>query len=153
MKIRFFKWCHVLLTALLAVLGYSCKNDDYPVEYGAPSADYHLSGVVTDEAGNPVGGILVSVEETDYYNDYRDYLASKKSMLGTGEYWMSYTSYGNPDLTKIIVQDVDGEANGGEFANDTIDIDYDNAVKIKDGDGHWYYGAWKITQNIKLKKK
>ena len=51
------------------------------------------------------------------------------------------------------ILDVDGEANGGEFASDTLDIDYESAEQIKKGDGNWYEGTFRITQNIQLKKK
>ena len=40
-------------------------------------------------------------------------------------------------------------ASGG----DTIDVAFGRAVKTKDGDGKWYYGAFEITQNATLKKK
>ena len=53
----------------------------------------------------------------------------------------------------IIAEDIDGEANDGEFMSDTLDIDYNKAVKSKDGDGRWYYGVYEIIQNVKLKKK
>ena len=53
----------------------------------------------------------------------------------------------------IIAEDIDGEANDGEFMSDTLDIDYNKAVKTKDGDGRWYYGVYEIIQNVKLKKK
>jgi hypothetical protein len=54
---------------------------------------------------------------------------------------------------KVIVEDIDGEANGGEFLSDTLDVDYNKAVKTKDGDGKWYLGIYEITQDVKLKKK
>ena len=54
---------------------------------------------------------------------------------------------------KIIVGDTDGEANGGEFLSDTLDIDFDKAVKVKEGSGHWYQGEFEVSQDVKLKKK
>ena len=55
--------------------------------------------------------------------------------------------------SKLIVEDVDGEANGGKFLSDTIDIDFkNNAVQIKNGDSGWYEGTYEISQDIRLKK-
>ncbi|MBO4840038.1 MAG: radical SAM-associated putative lipoprotein [Bacteroidaceae bacterium] len=151
MKHKIFRMYGAVLSVLLTVLGFSsCSKDEYPCEYGSPNADYFIEGTVTDEEGNLINGILVSAESYTDYSDGRYWYnqASKKTVYG--EYYLSYKEYGN---TKLIVQDVDGEANGGEFASDTIDIDRDSAVRLKEGDNNWYSGAYKITQNIQLKKK
>jgi putative lipoprotein (rSAM/lipoprotein system) len=52
----------------------------------------------------------------------------------------------------LIVEDVDGDTNGA-YQNDTIDINYNNAQKVKDGEGTWNNGTFTIKQDIKLKKK
>ena len=49
-----------LLSSALVALGFTaCDNettdDVYPLEYGSPSVDYRVKGIVTDEAGNPSG--------------------------------------------------------------------------------------------------
>ena len=55
-------------------------------------------------------------------------------------------------MLRLIVEDVDGEANGGKFLSDTIDIDFkNNAIQIKNGDNSWYQGTYEITQDIRLK--
>ena len=54
---------------------------------------------------------------------------------------------------KVIVEDIDGKDNGGEFLSDTLDIDYNKAIQTKKGDDHWYTGVYEISQDIKLKKK
>ena len=70
---------------------------------------------------------------------------------GSGAYLLKYVGMQNRGL-KIIVEDIDGEANGGEFLSDTLDIDYNKAVQTKEGKG-WYQGAYEIKQDVKLKKK
>ena len=153
MKTKIYRLYGAVLSVLLSVLGFSsCSKDDYPCEYGSPNADYVIGGIVTDEEGNEINGILVSAESYQDVSDGRYWYnhASKKTNY-QGEYYLSYREYGIN--TKLIVQDVDGEANGGEFANDTIDIDYESAIQTKKGDGKWYGGVYSITQNIKLKKK
>jgi putative lipoprotein (rSAM/lipoprotein system) len=70
----------------------------------------------------------------------------------TGGYQLGYTGLPQTDI-KLIVEDVDGEANGGEFLSDTLDVNFDNATQTGKGDGKWYGGVYEITQNVKLKKK
>ena len=154
MTTKIYRLYGAVLSVLLSVLGFSsCSEDDYPCEYGSPNADYVIGGIVTDEEGNEINGILVSAESYEDVSDGRYWHnhASKKTNY-IGEYSLSFSGYLSSH-TKLVVQDVDGEANGGEFANDTIDIDYESAIQTKKGDGKWYGGVYSITQNIKLKKK
>ena len=154
MKHKIFRLYGTVLSVLLTVLGFSCcSKDEYRCEYGSPNADYFIEGTVTDEEGNLINGILVSAESYDDYDDGRHWYnhASKKTNY-TGEYSLSFRGYIS-NHTKLVIQDVDGEDNGGEFANDTIDIDRESATKTKEGDGGWYGGVYGITQNIQLKKK
>lgn len=126
--------------------------------YGTPHADYQFMGTVTDESGSPVKGIKVSAK-----NVYRDYDGAVVDIYGIdstltdgmGKYAIESRRFiSDPDF-KLIVEDVDGEANGGAFRSDTIDIDFDKALKIKeaDKDDSWSSGTFAITQDIKLKKK
>ena len=63
MKVKFYHWYNFLLGALLSVVGYGCSsNGDEPVMYGSPTDNYQISGVVTDENGNPVEGIKTSLK-------------------------------------------------------------------------------------------
>jgi putative lipoprotein (rSAM/lipoprotein system) len=70
----------------------------------------------------------------------------------TGGYRLGYTGLPQTGI-KLIVEDIDGEANGGEFISDTLDVDFNKAVQTKEGDGRWYGGVYEITQDVKLKKK
>jgi hypothetical protein len=47
----------------------------------------------------------------------------------------------------LIVEDIDGVANGGEFLSDTLDIDYEKAVHMDDS------YRYELNMNVKLKKK
>ncbi|MBR0263590.1 MAG: hypothetical protein IJQ60_06885, partial [Prevotella sp.] len=53
---------------------------------------------------------------------------------------------------KLIVEDVDGEANGGKFRSDTLDIDSSKAVKTAEGSGTWDMGIFELRTDIKMKK-
>jgi hypothetical protein len=50
-----------------------------------------------------------------------------------------------------VFEDVDGEANGGLFAADSISSDAMAKEKVKKGDGNWYEGGYELTANAKLK--
>ena len=156
MKVRFNRWYNAVLTALLSMLGYGCSSTEEPldmygppVEYGTPHADYIIKGRVMDESGTPVQGIKTSLRKVD---KVRAYGIDSVQTNVSGNYQLKHTGWQN-QYYKVIVEDIDGEANGGEFLSDTLDIDYDKAVKTKDGDGKWYHGIYEITQDVKLKKK
>ena len=162
MKVRFTRWYNAVLTALLGLLGFeSCDSpDEYgpiPVEYGTPYADYQFSGTVTDESSSPIKDIKVSAKCVYRKNDgtIESYGGDSTQTDDSGKYaFESRRFISDPDL-KLIVEDMDGEANGGAFKSDTIDIDYDNAKKVKDpakGES-WSTGTYAIHQDIKLKKK
>lgn len=126
--------------------------------YGTPHADYQFMGTVTDESGSPVSGIKVSAK-----NVYRLYDGTVVETYGVdstltdskGKYAVEGGAFLGEHILKLIVEDLDGEANGGNFMNDTIDIDFDNAKKVKepDKDDYWSNGTFAISQDIKLKKK
>ena len=156
MKVRFNRWYNAVLTALLSMLGYGCSSTEEPldmygppVEYGTPHADYIIKGRVMDESGTPVQGIKTSLRKVD---KVRSYGIDSVQTNVSGNYQLKHTGWQN-QYYKVIVEDIDGEANGGEFLSDTLDIDYDKAVKTKDGDGKWYHGIYEISQDVKLKKK
>lgn len=153
MKVRFYRWYNAVLTVLLSMLGFGCSSSDEPVEYGTPHADYILKGQVTDEAGIPIKNIKTSAKiivksGTSVYKDE----FSTAQTDDSGRYELKYVGQGSYDL-KIILEDVDGEANGGEFQSDTLDVDYAKAVKVGEGDNRWYGGKYEVTTDVKLKKK
>ena len=159
MKVRINRWYNTVLTALLTMLGYGCSSEEpmdmYGViaEYGCPSADYIIKGTVMSEAGTPILGIKTSLKQvvqtvTGSYVYGID--SVQTSELGAYQLKSNEMPAG---FTKLIVEDIDGEANGGEFLSDTLDIDYGKAVKLEEGDGKWYAGTFEISQDVKLKKK
>ena len=162
MKVRFNRWYNSILTALLSMLGYSCSSDEVmdmygtPVEYGAPYADYQISGIVTDEDGTTIKDVKVSTKYVyEFDNGYVDtYPIDSMQTDGLGKYIVR-CSKSIGESIKVIVEDIDGEANGGAFKSDTLDIDFEGAIKIKDPEkgSHWSAGTYAITQDIKLKKK
>ena len=156
MKVRFNRWYNAVLSVLLGLLGFeSCDSEGGGMveEYGCPSADYIIKGIVTDEAGTPVQGIKTVVKEIPDY--YPEYAYSKDSTLTdvAGKYQVNTRLSVGHQWDRLVVQDIDGEANGGEFLSDTIDISKLEAKKIGEGDGNWNDGKYEIQYDVKLKKK
>ena len=119
--------------------------------YGVPVAGYQIKGQVTDEAGTPVQGIKTAVKiiMSSPSADGKKEIYARDSVLtdASGKYDISFvTTPGNPE-TKLIVEDIDGVANGGEFLSDTLDIDYEKAVHMDDS------YRYELNMNVKLKKK
>lgn len=147
MKVRFNRWYNTVLTALLAMLGYGCSESEEPEKdvlmYGCIVAYYTINGTVTDEAGAPVQGIKTSVKML-----FRQDIVGMDSVQTdeSGKYLLGFNEMMDNEYTKLIVEDVDGEANGGEFLSDTLDIDFKKAVKTNDY-------RYEISQDVKLKKE
>ncbi len=160
MKVRFNRWYNAVLTALLSMLGYGCSSENSvemygsPVlMYGVPSANYQISGTVTDASGKAVQGIKTSIKNVTIYDGQtHTYGIDSVTTDVAGRYDLKLQSFPENKENKLIVEDVDGETNGA-YQNDTIDINYTNAQKIKEGDSNWNNGTFVIKQDIKLKKK
>ena len=160
MKIRFNRWYNAVLTVLLSMLGFGCSSSEDPGDseiismYGAPTANYVFKGTVTDEAGTPVQGIKTSLKNVYDWGDRIGIEGIDSVLTGvSGDYQIKVLNKieVTQGITKIIVEDIDGESNG-EFLTDTIDIAKDKAVQTKMGDGNMSLGTYEITQNIRLKK-
>ncbi len=146
-----------MLLALLGLGGCEGIEEDLgiiEVMYGTPSVHYSVKGKVTDEKGNAVKGIEVSV-----YGNYMEngQLVSRPFMPGDasdekGSYTKERSSvFGFPSLT-IHFKDVDGDANGGSFADDSTTVNI--TVKDVTNGGAWYRGQAEVeVPTIKLKKK
>ena len=157
-----------LCAAVLALLGFaSCeKINEIRCEYGTPSMDFKVKGTVTDESSNPIEGIRVIVR-TDFDNR-PDPRQSYVDDLGR------YHQYGGDDTLytdargryesqewktvalasqKVYFDDVDGDAHGGTFLSDSVQIRNAPNEQYKKSDGHWYNGGYEYTVDVKLQKK
>lgn len=158
MKVKFLHWYNALAATLLSLLGFSSCGGDEPCLYGTPTSSFHAKGNVTAEDGTPIQGIKAVVVD-DYGHDraYRmdsaytdskgNYVTEEKSLDGTIA-WIH-----KEKRLKVILEDVDGEANGGEFATDTIKSENITVKQVGKGDGDWYDGSFEVTANDKMKKK
>lgn len=152
MKKKWYRIANSSLSALLVLLGFeACTGiESGGEEYGTPTVDFHVVGQVTDAEGKPIEGIRVT---TRGYYDFNDgtmeqtTYTDKEGRYATKE----VKSIGIDPGMKVVFEDVDGEANGGLFAADSISSDAMAKEKVKKGDGNWYEGGYELTANAKLK--
>ena len=124
-----YRAIYLIVTGLL---GGSCNNNDNPAaEYGCPYAQFRLDGqVLEDESGNAVPGIRVS------FQGYPDTTRSDGSWRIETDGFPCAAAGSQP--CSLAVEDVDGAANGGEFAERRIPLTLEQTE-----DGHrWYYGTF-----------
>lgn len=162
MKVKLNHWYNWMTGVFLSLLGFSScsKNEiDDPGNdiclYGTPTTHYIIKGKVTDTDGKPING--VKVEANDTYGDRRRPLTEPVYTDEKGEYsangvGISSDGQGNI-LLEVTFEDVDGDANGGTFANDTVRGKDMTIEKVKDGDGAWNRGTYEITANKTMKRK
>jgi putative lipoprotein (rSAM/lipoprotein system) len=148
MKVRINRWYQAVLTVLLSMLGFeSCSHDDPGTEeYGTPYVNYIIKGTVTDEAGKPIPGIEIFAPAPLHSSlGFNRTLTDESGTFGFSE----LSLFGDGIL---IADDIDGEANGGEFKSDTLKITEMTTKKIEDGKG-WYGGKYEADAKFKLQKK
>jgi putative lipoprotein (rSAM/lipoprotein system) len=147
MKVRFNRWYNALLTALLAMLGYESCTQHGLDEYGTPTVDYQVKGFVTDLLGTPIQGIKVRAPYS-YIDgsEGQSVLTDENGRFELDEFHSEYND-------KLIVEDIDGEDNGGDFMSDTIKVRDLPKKEVEKGDGSWYMGKYEVSAKIKLKLK
>ncbi len=157
MKARFTHWYNALAATLLSLLGFSScgengLNGGNECLYGTPTSTFQVKGNVTDEEGTPIKGIKAKVEVGIGGFGKGDIVAETDSK---GNYVLDNALIGTPTSSemKVIFEDVDGDANGGTFANDTVQGKDLTIKQTSEKDGTWNLGSYEITANAKLKKK
>ena len=146
MKKSVIKFFDRIIVLLLGCLGLFCGCEKYnvdmygmPVEYGTPSGEYVLKGIITDkETSNPIKNIQVVRYRDTIYTDTE----GKFIML----------SYGGFSKFHLKIEDIDGEENGGDFQSEETDVEFTQADQVEQGDGNWNEGKFVKTLNIELEK-
>jgi putative lipoprotein (rSAM/lipoprotein system) len=147
-KLRFLTSYNVLITAVLALLGFATACERFPrMEYGTPHATFIAKGNITSAESNiPIPGIQVRM--------VADSNRIQVDSINSGSDGMySVDGFGSPMSQSFTLhfRDVDGTTNG-EFQNlDTV-VEFKDPIFI-DGDGHWYQGETEQELNIKLNPK
>ena len=153
-----------LLSGTLALLGFAgCSNiTDAPDLYGTPSVDYKVLGTVTDEQGKPLKDIQVIVKNPNGWSYYDDN-TSRESLppqvipdtLYTdkdGKFISNNVHAISVSKFTVEIQDIDGEANGGEFLQKQLTKNDFNEKRIKKGKG-FYQGEYELSKDVQLKQK
>ena len=153
-----------LLSGALALLGFAgCTNiNDAPDLYGTPSVDYKIIGTVTDEQGKPLKDIQVIVKNPNgwsYYDDNTSRESLPPQVIPDTLYTDKDGKFTSNNVHAISVskftvefQDIDGEANGGEFLQKQLTKNDFNEKRIKKGKG-FYNGEYEYSKTVQLKRK
>lgn len=159
MKIRIQRWYSALLATLIALLGFdSCDvngSEEYgpPMEYGVPTVRYIFGGHVQTDDQKPIEGIKVKVA----YRVSELWAGVDSTQTDAqGNYEMETRIMPTPDMKArlaVTFEDVDGEAHGGTFANDTVRGNDMQEKQMEQGNGHWYEGTYVYTADKTLNKK
>ena len=142
-----------LLYLLLSLLGFTACNEGgagggMMCEYGTPTTDFTVKGKVTDAAGVPIKGIVVSSKGLSSFTD-----GSGLSAV-TGEDGTFVTNKIEVISVRgtLVFTDTDGDANGGDFASYDKDLSSLPKSQIKEGEG-WFRGEYEVTADVQLNKK
>ena len=123
-----------LLLAAAALLGFApaCESNKRQTDmYGTPYNNYKIKGKVTDKAGQPIKGIEVRSNAA--------LPTPEATTAADGTYDLAGQGIGN--MARVTFTDTDGPANGGDFAEKTVDIKFTEAERTAQGKG-WDQGSF-----------
>ena len=104
-------------------------------EYGTPYAEYEVKGRVSDAEGTPIQGVRVSMGE------------SQSSQLDSVAVTDAHGTFPFRDNTfDIQFTDIDGEAGGGLFEEQTVTV---QAEKVEEGEG-WSRGKYAVKEDVNV---
>lgn len=159
MKLKINSLVKKATTLLLGLLGFaSCEYIGIGLcMYGEPHADFRAIGSVTDDAGKPIHGIRVAIQQHRHYAnttgviyDQNDWYDNDTVFTDSqGRYEMIRSVFEAPTDVTIVFEDIDGEENGGPFQKGETKP---AVVRTKKGDNSWYGGAFEVSSDVKLKK-
>lgn len=139
-----------IITKSLSILGFTLPVVGcVPVMYGSPSTTYEVKGKVLDNKGNPINGIKIALQ--DDATDPNPYQIAESQSLENGDYKIRNTISPQSKLY-LSVEDIDGAENGGEFEEQTIELDFSKVEATGDKDA-WYNGTKSIEKYIVMQEK
>jgi len=139
------KFWDKIIVVLLGFVGlssivYSCYK------YGVIAPEYEINGVVTDKTNaKPIQNIRVIRQE---YQEYGDTIYTSPQGIYVFKLWEDFS---NPVHLKF--EDIDSNANGGEFETQEIDVKITEADLVKKGRGNKTPDIYVKKQNIQLEYK
>ena len=140
-----------IIAWLLAIVGgmQACDIVEPRVEYGTPSVDYIISGKVTDnKTQEPIAGmgVIYKSRTSPHGND-------TVKTDAEGSYQLNLQKVFPENEFSVYAEDLDGEANGGLFADDSVKIKTSEMNRVKKSNSNWYEGSFeKKNVNFELKQ-
>jgi putative lipoprotein (rSAM/lipoprotein system) len=111
------------------------------MKYGMPESEYIINGDVSDKSnGNSIQNIRIIRHLSE---DYGDTVYTNQE----GKYGFRFY---NNETAYLIVEDIDGEENGGNFASQEIYVQFTSKDIVHKGKDNNKYSK---TQNIELERK
>ena len=181
MKVKFLKLKNWLLVSLMSAMGFtSChchkqlaepeeddvhaikEREEMRLMYGVPTMNYMIRGQVKDADGKPVKDVRINmlergmeVKDGELQGDperVREWLdGTSVSTDKSGSFVL--TNSGRPqEQVRLLVRDVDGEANGS-FSNRVLEVEVAPADVDRTNAGGWNQGTFNKEVNIKLENK
>ena len=139
-----------IITKSLSIIGFTLPVVGcVPVMYGSPSTTYEVKGKVLDNKGNPINGIKIALQ--DDATDPNPYQIAESQSLENGDYKIRNTIFPRSKLY-LSVEDIDGAENGGEFEEQTIELDFSKVEATGDKDA-WYNDTKSIEKYIVMQEK
>ena len=138
----------VALPLLTAQALVSCMVENGPIEANMITdksvANYQVSGSVCDEEGTPIQGIRVIA-------DYSENVVYQADTLYTDSKggFSKFIPIPRVDRFYMTFSDIDGQANGGEFATKS---EYVTPVRTEMSSGH-FGGSYIVSVKVSLQKK
>lgn len=138
-------------------------REEIRLMYGVPTMNYMIRGQVHDDDGQPLGDIRVNMLE-------QNMMVVGDSLQGDPERVQTYleetavttdkdgnfafeTSGRPQERVRILVRDVDGNENGGTFANRLVDVDVTPEGLDRTNAGGWNQGTFHKELDITLERK
>ena len=150
------------LAGLLSLLGFTgCGKDnngdgEISVEYGVPSANFKVLGRVTNEQGQPLGGMrVVASEVTTIWGKgpeqcYSGLLRDTVYTASDGSFVREYSLF--PADSVYIHMKIEDTTEPSVYDSDSIAVGFAKG-DLKGADGSWFLGAAEKVIDVKLKAK
>ena len=150
------------LAGLLSLLGFTgCGKDnngggEISVEYGSPSSNFKVLGRVTNEPGQPLGGMrVVASEVTAVWSKgpgqcYSGLLRDTVYTASDGSFVREYSVF--PTDSVYIHMKIEDTAEPSIYESDSIAVGFAKG-DLKGADGSWFLGAAEKVIDVKLKAK
>ena len=141
------------LAGLLSLLGFSDCDKIFQMEYGSPSADFKVTGRVTDEEGRPLSGARIVAPNVDgKWGKQSDPSPHDTTYTDPdGKYTYRYNADFAPDSLYLKLKYEDPTARPA-YDSDSVTVGFAKG-DLKDGDRSWFLGAAEKEVNVTLKRK